>query len=124
MQTIKLPYEMLARWDQKGILRGAHIQWRYVTRDGDKVVSEAVSAAEPVAVADHAGGFPLADLMNEMQVAALVAVDEADAGRASANTARAAAEDALRSVKAELASARAEIAALQSALIEATKPKA
>lgn len=75
MQTKKLPYEFLARWDQDGRLAGAHAQFRYVTLAGDgSVVGEFTGPAEPVAVAGNAG-FPLADILDGLQIAALAERD-------------------------------------------------
>lgn len=62
METSKHPYEFLVRWDQQGMLSGAHVIWRYVMRDGDVIVTESLSLAEPVAVG-LSGGFPLADIL-------------------------------------------------------------
>lgn len=67
MQTTKQPYELLIRWDQEGALSGAHVQHRYIIRDGDKVISESLSDAEPLAL----DGFPLGDVLGEAQIAAL-----------------------------------------------------
>lgn len=61
MITEKVPYELLVRWDETGRLAGAHIQFRYVTRDGSTdgspdgnpdgggaVLGEFLGPAEPV----------------------------------------------------------------------------
>ncbi|NYZ17828.1 hypothetical protein HL658_35245 [Azospirillum sp. RWY-5-1] len=75
MQTKKLPYEFLARWDQDGRLAGAHAQFRYVTlADDGSVIGEFTGPAEPVAAAGDAG-FPLADILGELQIAALAERD-------------------------------------------------
>ncbi|WP_448207295.1 hypothetical protein [Azospirillum sp. sgz302134] len=92
MQTTKHPYEFLVRWDRNGHLAGAHAQFRYVTRGDDGAFAgEFVSPAEPVAVAG-ASGFPLADLLSEVQASALAALETA---------------------RADLEAARAEIAELR-----------
>lgn len=75
MQTTKHPYEFLVRWDTSGQLSGAHAQFRYVTTDdGGTVVGEFVGAAEPVAVAG-VQGFPLAEILSQVQIDALAARD-------------------------------------------------
>lgn len=73
MQTLKQPYELLVRWERDGKLAGAHVQWRYVTQVDDQVVAEAISAAEPVAVAGQAG-FPLCDVLSALQIESLAKV--------------------------------------------------
>lgn len=66
--TTKQPYELLIRWNQDGQLAGAHVQYRYVIKEGEQIVSESVGLAESLAL----GGFPLADVLNTAQEAALV----------------------------------------------------
>lgn len=79
MQTSRVPYELLFRWNTDGALVGAHVQWRYVIRDeSGAVVSESVSVAQPVSVG--AGeGFPVADLLSEALQGALARLDAVDA---------------------------------------------
>lgn len=55
METIKVPYELLVRWNQTGALAGAHVQWRYVTRDGEATVGETLGTAEPIMPSTVAG---------------------------------------------------------------------
>lgn len=86
MQTTKQPYELLVRWAQDGTLAGAHVQWRYVVSDGATVVAESVSAAECVAVGST-NGFPLADLLSQVQTDALTGIDAARAAQTGAEDA-------------------------------------
>lgn len=75
MQTTKHPYEFLVRWDKTGSLSGAHAQFRYITADDDGTpIGEFIGAAEPVAIAG-AAGFPLADILSPLQIAALTERD-------------------------------------------------
>lgn len=83
MQTEKKPYELLIRWDQSGVLAGAHVQHRYVTTDDGAVVGEFVGAAEPLTL-DTAAGFPLGDLLAQAQADALTAKATAEAARDAA----------------------------------------
>ncbi|AWK90167.1 hypothetical protein [Azospirillum thermophilum] len=84
MQTTKHPYEFLVRWDRGGNLAGAHAQFRYVTRSDDgAIVGDFIGPAEPVGVAG-ADGFPLADLLSEVQASALAALEAARAERDAA----------------------------------------
>lgn len=76
MQTTKTPYELLVRWDESGKLKGAHIQWLYVTRDGDAIVTQNPGQPEPI---DLSNGFPLQDVLNGAQAEALEALSQRDA---------------------------------------------
>lgn len=79
IETTKQPYEFLARWDKGGKLVGAHVQWRYVIRDGDKIIGESVTGAKAVTLKDGTPGFPLADILSDMHIAALAGLNEATA---------------------------------------------
>lgn len=84
MQTDKKPYELLIRWDQSGALAGAHVQHRYViTGDDGAVITETLGGAEPLTL-DTAAGFPLGDLLTQVQADALTAKATADAERDAA----------------------------------------
>jgi hypothetical protein len=83
MQTTKTPYELLIRWNQAGALAGAHVQHRYVIKDGDAVIGETLGGAEPLTL-DTAVGFPLGDLLSQAQADALTAKAAADAERDAA----------------------------------------
>lgn len=74
METTKHPYEMLVRWDQSGKLTGAQMQYRYVIRDGKKIVGESVGNAEPLAIDK---GFPLQDVLTQSQADALATAEAA-----------------------------------------------
>ena len=81
MQTRQIPYEFMVRWDRDGRLAGAHVQFRYVTAtDAGAFVGEFVGAAEPVAAAG-ASGFPLHDILPEVQAAALATLEAVTAER-------------------------------------------
>lgn len=80
LQTTKVPYEVLFRFDEAGALAGSHVLWRVVTREDGAVVAEAVLPAEPVAVGSQTG-FPLDDLLNEVLQGALLRADAAEANR-------------------------------------------
>jgi hypothetical protein len=74
MTTQTLPYEFLARWDDKtGAFRGAHIQFiENVLDDGGNIVSQHLGQARSVG---DAKDFPLADILSQVQVDALAAFD-------------------------------------------------
>lgn len=75
-EILKQPYELLVRWDADGRISGAHVQWRHLLLEAGRTVGESLSPAEPVA-AGLAGGFPLADILTPVQLAALAAAPAA-----------------------------------------------
>jgi len=75
METNKLPYELLVRWSQTGQLQGAQIQYRYIIKDGKKIVGESLSEVEGLSIT---GDFPLADVMNKAQAASIESVIAAE----------------------------------------------
>ena len=75
LSTQKIPYEFLVRCDEDGI-KGAHVQWLYVTKDGDKVVATQISQAEKVAILDSEDfGVPLADVLSPILLEQQKAID-------------------------------------------------
>jgi hypothetical protein len=86
MQTERQPYELLVRWNQDGKLAGAHVQWRFVTRDDEgNVLGEFIGPAEPVDIG-QGNGFPLEDILAKAQADALA---ELEAARVEIETYRA-----------------------------------
>jgi len=71
----KTPYEFLVRWDKDGIISGAHVGFRTITKKDDVVIADTVEAVMPVALGLQAG-FPLAEIL------ALVESGMADQGAA------------------------------------------
>jgi hypothetical protein len=78
MEKQKLPYELLVRWDEAGKLKGAHVQFRTIYRDGDEIISDKIEHAEPIAVAGNKG-FPISDVLGDVEAAALASVNQATA---------------------------------------------
>jgi len=79
MQTEKRPYELLIRWDKDGTLAGAHVQWRYVIKEDDgTVIGESVTGSEAIEAAGRKG-FPLHDILSQVQADALVECGKAQA---------------------------------------------
>lgn len=71
----KRPYEFLVRW-QDGVVKGAHVGYVHrILRDG-VVVSETPGDVTPVTVGIQVG-FPLADILDQIQIGALLALEEA-----------------------------------------------
>lgn len=117
MQTTTKPYEFLARWDADGTLSGAHVQWRTIlTNDDGTPAGEVVGDAKPVAVGS-AEGFPLADILQQLQADALTGREEALAACKEALAAKSAAE---AEAETSVAAAQAERdAAVRAAVAEA-----
>ena len=97
------PYEFLARWTD-GVFAGAHVGFIETIKDGDEVLTSKALPVQPVG----AGGFPLADIMGQLQADALTALE-------TANTAKAAAEAERDAAKAEAQSAKDAQTAAESA---------
>jgi len=73
MQIISHPYELLIRWNPDGVLAGAHVQWRHVTRDDSGTpIGETLSPPVPLAkgIAD---GFPADALLTPDAIGTLTA---------------------------------------------------
>lgn len=81
MKTTR-PYELLIRWDQLGALQGAHVVWREVFAEGDEIVAERLSDAQPLSVAASAG-FPISEVLGTALADALAAVETANAALAN-----------------------------------------
>ena len=70
----RTPYEFLIRWDKDGIIQGAHIAFLdTVLKDGE-IVTQTQSSVESVAIGEQVG-FPLADVLSQLQIDALKQVD-------------------------------------------------
>lgn len=75
MKAMKKPYELLVRWDQKGKLRGAHVQWAIViTDDSGTPIGCHPGNVEPIAVMQDQQGFPLTDILGLVHADALAAL--------------------------------------------------
>jgi hypothetical protein len=78
MGAMKKPYELLVRWDQNGTLHGAHMQWAtVVSDDAGAVIGCYPGNVEPVAIAPSQPGFPLTDILSQVQADALTALTTA-----------------------------------------------
>ena len=68
------PYEFLSRWNNDGVIQGAHIAFLdTVLKDGE-IINQTQSSVESVAIAEQVG-FPLADVLSQLQIDALKQVD-------------------------------------------------
>ena len=65
MQTVTLPYELLARFDRTGALSGVHVQYRTLILDGNgSILSDTPGPACPL---EDIAGFPLLDLLERLR---------------------------------------------------------
>ncbi len=72
----KTPYELLVRWNKDGTVSGAHVQFlESLTKDG-ALIYERVGEAIPVSMSGEAG-FPLADILSDVQISALRTTEQA-----------------------------------------------
>lgn len=106
METTKHPYEMLVRWDQRGKLSGAQMQYRYIIRDGAKIVGESVGNAEPLALDKD---FPLQDVLTAAQSDALATAETAKAKAAQLEADLAAERSNVAQQRSEINELRAEL---------------
>jgi len=68
------PYEFLIRWNKDGIIQGAHIAFLdTVLKDGE-IINQTQSSVESVAIGEQIG-FPLADVLSQLQIDALKQID-------------------------------------------------
>jgi len=68
------PYEFLIRWNNDGIIQGAHIAFLdTVLKDGE-IINQTQSSVESVAIGEQIG-FPLADVLSQLQIDALKQID-------------------------------------------------
>ena len=66
----KTPYEFLVRFNQDGSISGAHIAWLEQVYKDDVVINQS-EKVEAVAFGTQTG-FPLASILNEVQISALI----------------------------------------------------
>ena len=74
IETVKRPYEFLVRW-RDGVISGAHVGFELTATENGKVLS--TTPLPVVAVGD--GGFPLSDILGQIQIDALKDRDVAQA---------------------------------------------
>ena len=89
----KTPYEFLVRWDKDGIIAGAHVGFRTITRKDGAVIADTLDAVLPVAIGIKEG-FPLAEIfalvesgITDRGVAFLAEVASAEAAKTASEKA-------------------------------------
>lgn len=71
VEDVKVPYEILVRFDENGAPSGAHVQYRRrVTLDGE-VLKEEIQDAQPIDL----DGFPTSAIMSDATKIALAKID-------------------------------------------------
>ena len=117
----KTPYEFLARWDDAGILRGAHVVFREAIIDAGVEISSKIGDAMPVSLAGGAG-FPLAQILSALNTSAIVDSEAKTAEIATLKTAKADADTARDAAVAEKDGKAAEVAELTAQLAALQPP--
>lgn len=117
MQTVKLPYEVLIRFDQDGAVQGAHVIWAFkVMSDDGSVVAYQSGGAEDAG--DPTSKFPLSGAVSDAIIAAFqdrtkLLADHAAELKAAATALQAAQEEAANQIADVMAQYQAKIDALQ-----------
>ena len=106
METVKRPYEFLVRW-RDGVISGAHVGFEVTVTENNVVLS--IEPLPVVAVDIGQGqGFPLTDILGQIQVDALKDRDAALQAKSTALAAKATAEAERDAALAAKAAAEAE----------------
>jgi hypothetical protein len=63
----RTPNEFLVRWNNEGLIQGAHVGWLDTVLKDGVVLSQTETNVESVAVG-LSEGFPLADILTQLQV--------------------------------------------------------
>ena len=118
---------MLVRWDHAGKLSGAQMQYRYVIRNGQKIVGESVGNAEPLSLDK---GFPMQDVLTAAQADALATAEaaklkaaELEAALAMERSTVAELRNAIHELRAQLKASSANAAAHTAAVETAARRK-
>lgn len=117
----KTPYEFLARWDDAGVFKGAHISFIDRIMDGETVLSVKVGDAQPVSLAGEQG-FPLADVLDAMHASVLADNDAKAAQITTLTVDKTAADQAKTAAESARDAAMAEKQALADQLLEYESP--
>ena len=119
----KTPNEFLVRWSDTGTIQGAHIVFREAVIEDGTELSSKLLPTQPVSL-DGEAGFPLSDVLAEVQASALATIEARDAeiaalkadaaqAKTDADAALSAANAARDAALAQVANLQAQVAALQ-----------
>jgi hypothetical protein len=84
METLKRPYEFLIRW-KDGAISGAHVGYEVTATEDGNVLSTTPLPVVPVDVGTGQG-FPLAEILGQVQIDALKDRESALAAKAAAES--------------------------------------
>ena len=115
LTKVQTPSEFLARWDDAGNLKGAHIAFRVSIQEDGKEIDSFFVDPQPVGLAG-ATGFPISQILDALHVTALADAAAKDVALTQAKTDLAVAVANLDLAKAKETEALAKAADLQSKL--------
>lgn len=79
------PYEFLARWDENGKFKGAHVQFQTVITDDATGEVKLQTPGKVMPIGEGIpNGFPIADILGQLHVDAVKATDAAVSAKAVA----------------------------------------
>lgn len=107
MKTVETqPYEFLIRW-RDGVISGAHVGFEEIILDAGVVTATIQQAVQPVDVG-LGNGFPLVDILGQIQITALTEKDAALAAKSAADSKCAEHKKNIVALEASLASLQAQ----------------
>jgi hypothetical protein len=68
------PYEFLVRWNNEGVIQGAHIGFLETVLKDNEIINQKVSNVQSVALALE-DGFPLATILDQVLIDALLLIE-------------------------------------------------
>jgi hypothetical protein len=119
METLKRPYEFLIRW-KDGAISGAHVGYEVTVTEDGNVLSTTPLPVVPVDVGTGQG-FPLADILCQVQIDALKDRESAINTANLAGVDKKIAEDLLIVAKEQIAEKNALIKSLQDKVADLEK---
>ena len=67
----RTPYEFLVRWNKDGTIQGSHVGWLDTVKKDGEILTQTPSNVEAVG----ADGFPLNDILSQLQIDSLKEID-------------------------------------------------
>ena len=67
----RTPYEFLVRWNKDGTIQGSHVGWLDTVKKDGEILTQTPSNVEAVG----ADGFPLNDILSQLQIDALKEIE-------------------------------------------------
>ena len=116
------PNELLVRWSDAGQIQGAHIVFREAVIEDGVELSSRLLPAQPVALAGEVG-FPLGDVLAEVQSSALATIEARDAEIAALKASQQTIETERDAALARAAELQAQLDALNGGVINGVPQK-